>query len=64
MNSNVHDFLENSLEGRNNTNGKLPNLTIKCLNGNTVEFQSFFDSFRAAVHENNTLKKILRKSII
>ena len=57
-------FLENSLEGRNNTNGKLPNLSIKCFNGNPIEFQNFFDSFRAAVHENNTLKKILRKCII
>ena len=41
-NSNVNDFLENSFEGRNNSNGKLPNLRIKCFNRNPIEFQSFF----------------------
>ena len=52
----VNGFLENSFEGRNNSNGKLPNLTIKCFNGNSIEFQSSFDSSRAAIHENESLK--------
>ena len=42
VNSNVNSFLENSFEGRNNSNGILPNLSIKCFNGNPIEFQSFF----------------------
>ena len=58
MNSNINGFLENSFKGRNNSNGKLPNLSIKCFNGNPIEFQTFFDSFRAAIHENDSLKKI------
>ena len=58
MNSNVNGFLENSFEGINNLNGKLSNLSIKCFNGNPIEFQTFFDSFLAAVHENNPLKNI------
>ena len=41
-NSNVNNFLENSFEGRYNSNGKLPNLRIKCFNRNSIEFQSFF----------------------
>ena len=56
-NSNVNGFLENYFEGRKNSSGKLPNLSIKCFNGNPIEFQSFFDSFRAAIHENGSLKK-------
>ena len=40
-NSNVNDFLENSFEGRNNSNGKSPNLRIKCFKRNPIEFQSF-----------------------
>ena len=58
VNSNVNGFLENSFESRNNSNGKLPNLSIKCSNGNPIEFQSFFDQFRAAIHENDSLKSI------
>ena len=60
VNSNVNGFLENSFEGRNNSNGKLPNLSIKCFNGNPIELQSFFDSFRAAIHENDSLKSIMK----
>ena len=60
VNSNLNGFLENSFEGRNNSNGKLPNLSIKCFNGDPIEFQNFFDSFRAAIHENNYLKSITK----
>ena len=56
----VNGFLDNSFEGRNNANGKLPNLSMKCFNGNSMEFQSFFDSFRAAIHENESLKNITK----
>ena len=38
VNFNVNGFLDNSFEGRNNSNGKLPNLTTKFFNGNPVEF--------------------------
>ena len=60
VNSNVNGFLENSFESRNNSNGKLPNLSIKCSNGNPIKFQSFFDQFRAAIHENDSLKSITK----
>ena len=60
MNSNVNVFLENFFEGRNNSNGKLPNLSIKCFNGNPIEFQSFVDSFRVAIQENDSLKNITK----
>ena len=56
----VNGFLENSFEGRNNANGKLPNLSMKCFNGNSMEFQSFFDSSRATIHENESLKNITK----
>ena len=59
-NSNVNGFLENYFEGRINSNGKLPNVSIKCFNGNPIEFQRFFDSFRAAIHENDSLKEITK----
>ena len=58
-NPNVNGFLENSFEGRNNSNGKLPNRSVKCFNGNPTEFQSFFDSFRTVIHENDSLKNIM-----
>ena len=58
MNSNANGFLENYFEGINNSNSK--NLSIKCFSGNPIEYQSFFDSFRAAIHENNSLKNITK----
>ena len=60
VNSNVNVFLEKFFEGRNNSNGKLPNLSIKCFNGNPIEFQSFVDSFRVAIQENDSLKNITK----
>ena len=38
----------------------MPNLIIKCFNGNPTEFQSFFDSIRAAIPENGSLKSIAK----
>ena len=60
MNSNVNGFLENSFEGRNISNGELPNLSIKCFNENPIEFQISFDSFRATIFENDSLKSIMK----
>ena len=60
VNSNVNVFLENFFEGRNNSNGKLPNLSTKCFNGNPIEFQSFIDSFRVGIQENDSLKNITK----
>ena len=49
----------NNIASRNsNSNGKPPSLNIKQFYGNTLEYQSFWDSFRAAVHENDTLRDI------
>ena len=51
----------NNIASRNsNSNGKLPSLNIKQFYGNTLEYQSFWDSFRAAVHENDTLRDITK----
>ena len=60
VSSNGNGFLENSFEGRNNSNGKLRNLTIKCFIGNPINFQSFFGLFRAVIHDNNSLKIITK----
>ena len=38
------------------SNGKLHTLSIKTFYGNPLEFSSFWDSFRAAIHENDYLK--------
>ena len=56
--SKVNGFHENSFNNRSNSNGKLPDLSIKCFNRNPIKFQSFFDSFREAIHENYSLKSI------
>ena len=37
---------------------KLPRLEIKTFSGEPTEFQSFYDSFQAAVHQNESLKDI------
>ena len=51
----------NKIASRNsNSNGKLSRLNIKQFYGNPLEYQSFWDSFRAAVHENDTLRDITK----
>ena len=42
------------------SNGKLPSLSIKTFYSNPLEFRSFWDSFRAAIHENDSLKNITK----
>ena len=39
---------------------KLPKLTLKSFDGNPMDFQSFWDSFKAAIHENDALEKIAK----
>ena len=46
LNPNVNGFLENSFEDRNNSNGKLPNLSIKCFKWNPIKFHRFFINFK------------------
>ena len=48
------------LLNRENSKVKFSNLITKCFNGNPTEFQSFFDSFRAAIRENGSLKSITK----
>ena len=43
-----------------NSSGKVPSLNIKQFYGNSLEYQSFWDSFRAAAHENDTLRDITK----
>ena len=51
----------NNIAWRNsNSNGKLPSLNIKQFYGNPLEYQSFWDSSRGAVHENSTLTDITK----
>ena len=38
----------------------LPKLTINSFGGNPIDFQTFWDNFRVAVHENNSLEKIMK----
>ena len=42
-----------TLTPRRTNNANLPKLTLKSFSGNPIEFQSFWDNFRVAVHENN-----------
>ena len=41
-------------------NAKLPSLSIKTFYDNPLEFSSFWDNFRATIHENNSLKYITK----
>ena len=49
-----------STSSRTARSAKLPKLTLKSFGGNVIEFQSFWDNFKAAVHDNNTLEKITK----
>ena len=42
------------------SNAKLPKLAIKPFSGNPLDYQSFWDTFTAAVHSNATLDDILK----
>ena len=37
---------------------KLPKLTLKLFGGDPIEFQTFSDNFKSAVHENETIGKM------
>ena len=51
----------NNIASRNsNSNEKLPSLKIKQFCGNLLEYQRFWEPFRAAVHENDTLRDITK----
>ena len=52
--------LDPSPSNVNLSNGKLPSLSIKTFYGTLLEFSSFWDSFRAAIHENDSLKNITK----
>ena len=55
-----NDTPNNIMSRNSNSNGKLPSLNIKQFYGNPLESQSFWDSFRAAVHENDTFRDITK----
>ena len=40
------------------TKAKLPKLSLKKFTGNPTDWQSFYDSYTAAVHSNDTLSKV------
>ena len=42
------------------SNGKLPSFSIKTFYGDPLEFSSFWDSFGAAIQENDSLKNITK----
>ena len=59
------DAASNSTENgsyiwRRRKNANLPKLTLNSLGGNHIEFQSFWDNFRVAVHENGELEQIVK----
>jgi hypothetical protein len=37
---------------------KLPKLPLKKFSGNLTDWQSFYDSYKAAVHTNDSLSKV------
>jgi hypothetical protein len=37
---------------------KLPKLSLKKFSGNPTDWQSFYDSYKAAVHTNDSLSKV------
>ena len=39
---------------------KLPNLSLKTFNGNPLEYQSFWDCFKATVHQNDSLEDLTK----
>ena len=41
-------------------NAKLPKLTLKSFAGDPIEFQTWWDNFKTAVHENNSVGKIMK----
>ena len=45
---------------RKSNTANLPKLTLKSFGGNPIEFQSFWDNFKAAVHENDSLEIITK----
>ena len=49
-----------SLRGTDNHNAKLPKLSLPNFSGNPLEYQGFWDSFNAAVHENTRLEEIMK----
>ena len=55
-----NDTPNNVASTNSNSNGKLPGQNIKQFYGNPLEYQNFWDSFRAAVHENDTLRDITK----
>ena len=56
-----HNESFSSLSANLKASVKLPNLNIKDFSGNPLEFQSFLDSFNAAVREtDNYLKSFLK----
>ena len=55
-----NDTLNNIASRNSNSNGKLSSLNIKQFYGNPLEYQSLWESFRAAVHENDTLRDITK----
>ena len=59
-----NDTLNNIASRNSNSNGKLPSLKVKQFYGNLLEHQSFWDSFRATVHENDTLRDITKFSYL
>ena len=42
------------------SNGNLPSLSVKTFYGNPLEFSSSWGSFKAAIHENDSLRNIIK----
>ena len=55
-----HNESFSSLTTNSKASVKLPNLNIKHFSGNSLEFQSFLDSFNAAIYENDNIPPIAK----
>ena len=61
LNIGTSSSLQNSRTNSSDTpSAKLPKLSLPIFSGNPLEYQGFWDSFNAAVHENSRLEDIMK----
>ena len=47
-------------QGGKDRSAKLPKLELKTFSGSPLEYQSFWDSFKAAIHQNQSLEEVTK----
>jgi hypothetical protein len=59
--TNTHEIPSSTPNG--NVSARLPKLILPNFKGETTKWQSFWDSFKSAVHENTTLSRLKSSTI-